>query len=336
MSSKNHRMPRKRADFPRVWDLSRPSVWSALRYAQGPLENLPLPDSDGVADNGLAWSMQPDPGRLSYNALTRAVANVLRTPARPQMYRLYEQLMKPGFLYEKEIAALEFYDHPGIAPEPLTALAKFLIFNAPDRYPIIWALSWLSLCRDPEIEEIVGFLGQHEAFVKTAARLLKKHAGNPDRALWSLAKKHYGAGRIATVRKIRWPDDPAIKSWLLREGFRSTSGSEHLALQAARMGDLLSALRDPVPDQALIDGATDIFLAFVEPALNDGWYLYADGQEAFACWLDHVGTAPNDNQLRLIRRMDRLFAREPQFYRELPWSEPAIAEALKRRRDILT
>ncbi|MBI1493342.1 hypothetical protein [Halocynthiibacter styelae] len=336
MSSKNHRKPRKRADFPRVWDLSRPSVWSTLRYARGPLENLPLPDIDEEAGNALDCSGQPDPGMISYAALTRAIANVLRTPARPQMYRLYELLLQPGFMYEKEIAAFEISDHPGIAPGPLTALAKFLVFNAPDRYPVKWALSWLSLCRDPEIEEIAGFLGQHEIFAKAAGSLLKEHANDPDMALWILAQKHQGQGRVAIVRKIRWPDNPEIKAWLLREGFRNTVGNELLALQAARMGDLLSELRNPEPDQALIDGATEIFRAFVEPALNDGWYEYADGQEAFARWLDHVRTAPNDNQRRLIRCMVRLFVRNPQFYRELPWSEPAIAEALKRCRDILT
>lgn len=335
MSPKNHRKPRQRADFPCVWDLSRPSIWSALRYAQGPLEKLPLPDSTDEMGAALESSALPDPGMISYASLTRAVANVLRSPARPQMNRLYEQLLQPGFIYEKHIAGFEIRDHPGIAPGPLIALAKFLIFNAPDRYPIIWALSWLSLCHDPEVEEIAGFLGQHEVFAKAAGSLLKEHARDHDRALWALAEKHRGRGRVAIVRKIRWPTEPEIKAWLLQEGFRSTVGNAHLALQAARMGDLLSALRNPEPDQALIDGATDIFLAFVEPALNDGWFSYADGQEAFALWLDHVGAAPNEKQLRLIRRMVRLFARCPQFHRELPWSDQAVTETLKRCEELL-
>lgn len=336
MSSKNHRKPHKRADFPRVWDLSRPSIWSALRYARGPLENLPLPDSDGEMVNALKCSALPDPGMISYASLTRAIANVLGTPARPQMNRLYEQLLQPGFIYEKVVAGFEICNHPGIAPDPLTALAKFLVFNAPDRCPVKWALSWLSLCRDPEIEEIAGFLGQHEVFAKAAGSLLKEHASDPDRALWTLAQKHRGKGRVVLARKIRWPADPEIKAWLLQEGFRSTVGNEYLALQAARMGDLLSALRNPEPDQALIDGATEIFLAFVEPALSDGWFSYADGQEAFACWLDHVGAAPNGKQLRLIRRMVRLFAGYLQFHRELPWSDQAVTETLKRCEELLS
>lgn len=336
MSSKNHSKPRKSADFPRVWDLSRPSIWSTLRYARGPLEKLPLPDIDEESGNALDYSVQPDPGMISYAPLTRVIANVLRTPTRPQMYHLYEQLVQPGFIYEKENAGFEIRGHPGITPEPLTALAKFLVFKAPDRYPIIWALSWLCLCRDPEIEEIAGFLGQHEVFAKVAGSLLKKHARDPDRALWALAEKHRGRGRVVLVRKLRWPADPEIKAWLLRKGFRNTVGNELLALQAARMGDLLSGLRNPDPDQALIDGATDIFLAFGELVLNDGWFSYADGQEAFTLWLDHVGVELNEKQRRLIEQVS-VFLKEKQCEPGiLPWSEAAISEASKRCEALLS
>ena len=46
--------------------------------------------------------------------------------------------------------------------------------------------------------------------------------------------------------------------WLLREGFRNEVMNEYLAHLAATTGDLYTALLDPEPDEALLDGAGGI------------------------------------------------------------------------------
>ncbi|WP_107497567.1 hypothetical protein [Thalassobius sp. I31.1] len=330
MSSKSHRKLRKRADFPRVWDLSRRSVWSALRYARGPLENLPLPDSDGVPTNVFDWPMPVRPGMYLDDDLIRAIVNVLRMPARSQMYRLYEILLQPWFLREPEVTADRLRRHPAVAPEPLARLSKFLIYNAPDRHAVLYGLSWLSLCQDPEAEELAGFLGQHEFFMTEAIPALQENAADPEIAIWGLAQQLKSYGRIRTVNLLLKTDKPEIMKWLLLEGFRNRIAHEYLSLQVALAGDLISALRNPGVEHALIDAATDIFLAFFDGGLTMGWSGYPDGEEAFALWLEHVGKTLDEKQHRLVEQMCVYLKEKRRIPDVLPWSDQAVAETLKR------
>ncbi|MEU1732015.1 hypothetical protein [Streptosporangium sp. NPDC020145] len=59
-------------------------------------------------------------------------------------------------------------------------------------------------------------------------------------------------------------DDPEIKAWLLRYGFRNDIMNEYLAHLAATTGDLYSALLEAEVDDALLDGAGDILTALAQ------------------------------------------------------------------------
>src|SRR5262249_5195021 len=65
-------------------------------------------------------------------------------------------------------------------------------------------------------------------------------------------------GRIQAVERLRGTSDPQIRGWLLREGFRNEVMNEYLAHLAATTADLYTALLDPEPDEALLDGAGGI------------------------------------------------------------------------------
>ena len=71
--------------------------------------------------------------------------------------------------------------------------------------------------------------------------------------------------------------------WLLREGFRNEVMNEYLAHLAATTGDLYTALLDPEPDEALLDGAGGIIdaLCAAGGASLDG-YAPQRGHEAAA------------------------------------------------------
>ncbi len=62
---------------------------------------------------------------------------------------------------------------------------------------------------------------------------------------------------------LKGPENPVIKRWLLREGFRNSVMYEYLAATCARAGGLLAALGDDDVDRELLTGAGEILQALI-------------------------------------------------------------------------
>jgi hypothetical protein len=82
-----------------------------------------------------------------------------------------------------------------------------------------------------------------------------------EQALFDLARRVAGWGRIHAVERLAGTQDPHLKAWLLRHGFRNGIMDEYLAHLAATTGDLYSALTTPPVDDELLDSAGDILTA---------------------------------------------------------------------------
>jgi hypothetical protein len=58
-------------------------------------------------------------------------------------------------------------------------------------------------------------------------------------------------------------ENPAVKDWLLREGFRNSVMYEYLAGSCARAGGLLAALSEDCMDRRLLTAAGEIIQALI-------------------------------------------------------------------------
>ncbi|MEV4753055.1 hypothetical protein ACFQVD_40150 [Streptosporangium amethystogenes subsp. fukuiense] len=191
----------------------------------------------------------------------------------------------------------------------------------------------LGVCGDERDRELLLLLGTLEELTLYAVVALQHTQPDRQRAAYELARRVRDWGRIHAVERLKGCDDPQIKAWLLRDGFRNGIMNEYLAHLAATTGDLYSALLEPDIDDTLLDGAADILaaLALGGPAKDMG--DYADAVPAMHRFADLLA----DRQATL----DRLHAvlRILAFLRESdddsPWPPDMIAQ-LRRRYEELT
>ncbi|UBU14665.1 hypothetical protein [Nonomuraea gerenzanensis] len=181
--------------------------------------------------------------------------------------------------------------------------------------------------RDRELLLLLGTLEELTLYA-VVALLRTQPAQERERAVFELARRVTGWGRIHAVERLEGSDDPAIRAWLLREGFRNHVMDEYLAPLAATTGDLYSALLDPEPDEALVDGAGGILSALArgEGGPTTGLDAYEDAVPALARYADLAAAGQFT-----LERLDHLLTirghlREPAAH----WL-PADVAALRRR-----
>jgi hypothetical protein len=107
----------------------------------------------------------------------------------------------------------------------------------------------------------------------------------PDTELWDLARAVDGWGRIQCVERLRHTEDPAIRAWILRDGFRNSIMHEYLAYIAATTGGLLEALRGDDVDRELLTAAGEILTALVAGGPAESLDDYAAGADASEAYL---------------------------------------------------
>ena len=131
---------------------------------------------------------------------------------------------------------------------------------------------------------------------------------DPEEALWQLARNVDGWGRVHTVARLAGTQNPAIKDWLLRDGYKNSIMYEYTAYICARTGDLVNVLATDEIDDELLDGAGEIIQTLIDgregPA--EGIDDYADGPTAVGRYLDHVlSSAPKLNHLVHVNAIRR-------------------------------
>lgn len=312
-------------------DEERVSLREGVHFASGA--------RDGIALYHLAGVEEPD-AAAQILSLVRAV---LADGGLVQLPTLYQALVAHR--------ALTWIDDlgPGIArapqPDPnrLYALGLFLATQAPDREAVKAGIAMLALLDLTEEDlGLLRLLGSHDEFTLYAVVALAAQSELPDLELWSVARRVTGWGRIHAVHRLSETDDPDIKAWLLREGFRNDVMERYLALTCAETGDLASALSELLqtqslqtqsagePDEAdaeLLAGATVILGALLEEVgPTPGMESWEDGALAVDRWLCLIeghGHAPLA-ALPVIARIAAAALSE-----ESPW-EPDAAAALAR------
>lgn len=145
--------------------------------------------------------------------------------------------------------------------ERLYQVGRWLAEYGTRRNAVALGVLLLGLAGDHRDRDLLLMLGSLEDLSIYAAVALTRSQPDRDQALFDLARRTAGWGRIQTVRRLAGTQDPQIKAWLLRHGFRNQIMDEYLAHVAATTGDLHSALTTPPVDDELLDGAGDILAA---------------------------------------------------------------------------
>jgi hypothetical protein len=177
----------------------------------------------------------------------------------------------------------------GLPADRVRAVGRWLAEYGTRRDAVAGGIVLLGLAGDGRDRDLLLLLGTLEDLTLYAVVALARTQPDPDRAVFEMARRVAAWGRIQAVERLKGTSDPQIRGWLLREGFRNEVMNEYLAHLAATTGDLYTALLDPEPDEALLDGAGGILDALCRvggPAkdIRD----YPDGPAAIGRYLTLV------------------------------------------------
>lgn len=341
------------------WDLAsaplpwgdRPSLAMFLEDRLGlgaerlPDSGVALPDEERVSvTDGIRFAAGARDGIALYH-----MASVEETQTAQRLVALLRTVLADGglghlpALYQAlaEHRALSWVDElgPGIArpprPDPnrLYALALWLTTQAPDREAVKAGVAMLALL-DLDADELglLRLLGSHDEFTLYAVVALAAQSEEPEQELWSVARRVTGWGRIHAVQRLADTEDPRIKDWMLREGFRNDVLDRYLALTCAVGGELCAALAEPV-DDGLLAGATALLGALLEPAgPTAGMEAWEDGGLASERWMDRLAEHPTPPlaAVPVLARMVQAAALE-----DGPWPLDVAPGLIARARDLL-
>lgn len=146
----------------------------------------------------------------------------------------------------------------GLPADRVRAVGRWLAEYGTRRDAVAGGIVLLGVAGDGRDRDLLLLLGALEDLTLYAVVALARTQPDPDRAVLEMARRVAAWGRIQAVERLKGTSDPQIRGWLLREGFRNEVMNEYLAHLAATTGDLYTAMLDPEPDEALLDGAGGI------------------------------------------------------------------------------
>lgn len=248
--------------------------------AQGTLEWAP-----GAKDGVLAYHMGASTAGDERATMVRALLDVFRSPTAQHLAALYTQCESGQIAGYVDVLVDDLNETPGMDALRVHTLGTVLATEAPHVEAVKLGIALLGMIENDDRALLVQ-LGLHDELTMFAVTSLMKQLEDFEPTVFELAKHVHGWGRIHAVERLAATKLPAIKSWLLRDGFRNDVMDEYLAHTCATTGELHRALA--APDQELLRGAAGIFRALAAggPAADLADYEHASA--ALDAWLPHV------------------------------------------------
>lgn len=301
----------------------------AALYGPGPWpdEGNPLPDEPEPGD-GPQFAPGALDGILSHHLarhrLDGAVplADLLTEAARgdlaPAIVPNLEQCFEDVNVSEMSDELTGLLEERAISGERIRELAHLLVECGTLRESVKIGLVLLGLSGDGRDRELLLLMGALEELTLFAVVALWRTQPDPHRAVFELARRVRGWGRVQAVERLADSRDPEIKSWLLRDGFRNDVMDEYLALTAAVTGGLCDALSAAVVDDDLLDGAGGILTALVaEYGPGDGIEYYLDAVPVLWRYAELVSA--REPGMRTIRPLVAILSFLDNPVEGLPW-----------------
>jgi hypothetical protein len=259
-------------------------------------EGESLPDEARVMRADLKWAPGAMDGALGHHSRAgdgagdraQAVADLLIAaagqPSQPNLDRLYDAACDDDVLSIVD-QLIERLTQLGTERSAVAQVGRWLATTGTDRGAVKMGLALPGLGGRGADLDVVRALGRHEEFTLYAAVALSNCAQEPEAELWALARAVDGWGRIHCVERLADTQDPQIREWILREGFRNSVMYEYLAYTAAVTGRLNDALRRDEVDRPLLTAAGEILTALVTGGPAQDMDDYEAGADAVAGYL---------------------------------------------------
>ncbi|MDA2811505.1 hypothetical protein O4J56_12760 [Nocardiopsis sp. RSe5-2] len=214
----------------------------------------------------------------------------------------------------------------GLSSEGLRTTALWLCEHGTRREAVKIGIALLGeTAQEPDLELLLR-LGALEELTLFAVVAVKKNWAAP--GVYRLARRVEGWGRIHAVERLKGCDDPQVKAWLLRGGYRNGVLDEYLSWIAATTGDLLGALQAPSVDDELLDGAGGILHSLAVGGPAEDIRHYDDALAALHRYIDLVGEAePTLRRLCDLAQITRLLRGDRK---GLDWPEGAREQVVAR------
>jgi len=266
-------------DVPAPWG-DRKSIYEHLKARAGKgsrglvdgVEDLP-DESKHERPKGIRWAAGALDGVMGHHTgsgdaspadeVFDALLAVLKKADGKTLGGLYGALTRSSALQYIDAFQEKLMDDPEIDRDRLHRLAQWLEKGAADREAVKIAIALLGMVATADDIEIFLILGRHDEFTLFCAVAITASVDPPDATLWELAKHVEGWGRIQVVERLAKTQDPRIRRWMLRSGFRNSIMHEYLAHTCAVAGDLRQELDADRIDDELLSGACDLLRALI-------------------------------------------------------------------------
>jgi hypothetical protein len=290
------------------WD-QRPSVFDHIKaHVVDGRDGLTeggetLPDEERIAaGSSVRWAAGAMDGVMSHHVgggdhdeqVRKAVALILaycQSPAATTKADLYQHVVEGNTLPVIDPVIEALVATNGLNHERLYEVAYSFVTEAPDREPVKFGIAILGLFQNPANADLFQTIGRHEEFTLFAAVALARISDDPEQALWILAQNVNGWGRIHIVERLSETENPQIRNWLLRDGYKNWVMYEYLAYTCATAGGLLSALSEGAIDRELLTSAGELLSALINGGPAQDINGYDDGALATELFLGHLESA---------------------------------------------
>jgi hypothetical protein len=250
--------------------------FSRLRWMPGALE--------GLGTRHMQW----DGSAKTVQAVTllRQIA-AGDASAEPELY----ELLRADDVVTYYNDALDYASARIADAEPkLHDFARRLATQSRDRGPVKFGIAMLGSMGDENDLEIVRTLALHDEFGLYAAGAIAELAPKRQQALYEMAQKLDGWGRIEAVTLMTATPDPKLRRWLLTEGFRNDVTAQYLAYHCATIADLADAMADPAnaKDMQFLAGVSDLIQSLIKPGPSHDSQTYEQTPEVAISYLQDV------------------------------------------------
>ena len=247
-----------------------------LRWAPGAKDGI-------IAQNDSDRDLEMDAKKV-----VELIKKISAKNALSEKVELYNILLKDNLIGFVDYALAEIVaSHVFIDPY-LHEYAKWLAFKSPDRGPVKFGIALLGLFGDQMDIDNIFILGKHEEFTLFSAVAIINIGENPEKRLWDLAQYVEGWGRIYTVERLAETQNPEIKKWLIREGYKNSIMYEYLAYTCAVAGNLKGELSKSEIDDELLNAAGDIIAALISGGPAKNIDDYEDAPEVIRLYVTHI------------------------------------------------
>ena len=169
-------------------------------------------------------------------------------------------------------------------------VARRLATQSRDRGPVKFGIAMLGSMGDENDLEIVRTLALHDEFGLYAAEAIAELAPQRQQALYEMAQKLNGWGRIEAVTLMTATPDPKLRRWLLTEGFRNDVTAQYLSYHCATIADFADEMSDPAnaTDMRFLAGVSDLIQSLIRPGPSRDSETYAEIPTVAIAYLQDV------------------------------------------------